>query len=225
MSHNASISFEIILSPEVIREYFNGLAKVEAAKNGILKPLTFNPAVYVENKPEEAELKTERSEENIEPELNSELSDDVEPKQEKYEDMFEDTQFKEMLTQIVNTIVEVQYDTQEEKHDMKRMLPNVIEVALSTAKSMQHTIKSDGEITTSSKPEPTIDDIKTSSNKEDAEMKDMLRQVVDGAINMQGDTQEEKDDMKRIMPNLIDIAMSMAESMQQTMSCGVAKEE
>ena len=133
MSHNnrstsASISFEIILSPEVIREYFNGLAKVEAAKNGTWKPsveppITLKPDVHVEAVKE------------------SKLEQD-DTKQTSVDD---DAEFREQLTQAVSAAVDMQDDTQEEKDVMKRILPSLMDFALSTAKSMHQTISSEKE--------------------------------------------------------------------------------
>lgn len=185
-STDASISFEIILSPEVIHEYFNGLTKVEAAKNGMSIPpvkAIINPKTNVHLKPKEKSELIQSEEDGTK------------------QTTIDDDELKEMFTQLSNAALDMECDTKEEKDEMERILPGLFEVA----KSMQHRINSDEcarqEINTSG---PEL----TTYNKEDEDMKDMLIQLVDEAI--QTDTQEEKDDIKRFIPGIIDIAMSMS---------------
>ena len=146
MSSNASISFEIFLTPEVVREYYDGLSRIENAKNGSWKP---HPIIL--SSKESRENISNRHDEfkskltdivNVDNSSSGFLSKDENDDNEfltQADDVQDDNELKEFLTQIVNNV----FDGDDEKDKMKKILPNIINAVTSGVKSMEQKLKSD----------------------------------------------------------------------------------
>lgn len=161
MSSNASISFEIFLTPEVVREYYDGLSKIENAKNGSWKP----PIILSSNSKKISKSKESRKNiSNRHDEFKSKLTDIVNvdnsssgflSKDENADNIQDDNELKEFLTQVddiqddnelkefLTQVVNNAFDGDDEKDNMKKILPDLINIVTSGVKSMEQKLKSD----------------------------------------------------------------------------------